>query len=83
MLVRVAVVAPLIVAIATPVPPDVAAIDSVAPFAESATVRYFDRAEAAPFQLVAARAVFRSSVSPVVRMLLLNVTDPLPAAGRM
>ena len=66
-----------------PVPPDVAAIDSVAPFAESVTVRYFDNVDAVPFQFVAARAAFRSSASPIVRMLLVKMSVPFPAVGRM
>jgi hypothetical protein len=70
-------------AIATPEPPDVGAIRSVAPFAESTTVRYFARVEAVPIQLAAASAVVKSSVSPVVRMLLVKVSVPLPAAGSM
>ena len=44
---------------------------------------HFASDELAPFQLVAANAVFRSSVSPMARMLLVKVSVPLPAAGRI
>jgi hypothetical protein len=77
----VAVVPPLIVAIATAVPPEVGAIDRTAPRAVSATVRYFANVDVDPAPFVAANAVRRSNVCPPVRILLVKVSYPVPAAG--
>lgn len=71
---KLAVTAPSMVATATPTPPDMGATDSTAPYAASFTLRYCATVAAAPFQLVAANAVFRSRVSTFVRMLLANVS---------
>ncbi len=66
--------APSIVAMPVAVPPGVDAIDNTALCGVLVTVRYFDSVEAEPVQLVAARAVRRSSVSFLVSMLEVNVS---------
>jgi hypothetical protein len=79
--VRLEVVAPAMLAMATPAPPLVAEIDSTAPLLLSTTLRYFDRVAVVPIQFVDANAERRSSVSPAVKRLLVNASYPLPAAG--
>ncbi len=72
--VKVVVGAPLIDATATPVWPGNGEIDKTAACGESMTLRYCASVDVFPFQFVAAKAVRRSRVSFIVRILLVKTS---------